>query len=38
MIKKVLFVLALALQVFAAPYQFHGADPIPGCSPCPIAR
>ena len=39
MTKKVLFVLALALQLFAAPqHQFKGADPIPGCSPCPIAR
>jgi hypothetical protein len=38
MTKKVLFVLALALQLFAAPHQFQGIDPLPGCNPCPIAR
>jgi hypothetical protein len=36
--KKALFVLALALQAFGANVTVAAIDPIPACSPCPIAR
>jgi hypothetical protein len=38
MTKKVLFVLALAFQFFAATGNIPAADPMPGCSPCPWVR
>jgi hypothetical protein len=38
MMKKALFVLALALQFVAASGYVQAHDPLPSCDPCPWVR
>jgi hypothetical protein len=38
MIKKILFMAAMAISFFAASNQSSAHDPFPECNPCPFVK